>query len=247
MAPKQMSLVLFALVSVCSAKQLKGETGGGKCKDTQHGTYCPKICSKGLNRTGWACGMPWMTCTVHSIQTKSSNGKPQGAYMQKCMQEYCERGECKQKQGKGSFLLALRRSSQKQGWKKWTQSEYKRGPKGNNWPKSPCADATYFCGELCHNLYHPVMTDLGDHPGTENCNSKKCPNDDKCKKDCIANWDTGMRPIFDDFCACEKETGKGKYPQGLLQQTLPEEEAEAIDVGAFIQTSMSSDQKADEL
>jgi len=243
MAPKQMSLVLFALLSLCAAKQLKAKSG--KCQDTQYFTFCPKIVSEGLK--GMSYLSTYMACMAHSIETKSSKGKPQGAYMQKCMQEYCTRGECKQ--GKGSFLLALRRSSQKQGkgWPKWTQNEYTRGPKGNNWPKTPCANATYYCAEICHNLFHPVMSDLGDHPGTENCTKNSCPNDDNCRKDCIANWETGMKPVFDDFCTCETETSKGKYPAGLLQQTLPDEEAEAIDVGAFIQTSMSSDQKADEL
>jgi len=253
MVPKQLPFVLLALLPVCSSKQLKADDSWWStgCQDTQWSTFCPKIVAKGLNRTGMKYGPTYSTCMAHSIQTQSSKGKPQGAYMQKCMQEYCKRGECKTggKGGKGSFLLSLHRGSRKKGEKAgwWSGgSPYMRPPKGNNWPKKPCADANYYCAELCHNLYHPVMSDLGDHPGTQGCSASSCPNDDECKKDCVANWDS-MREIYDDFCACEKEKGKGKYPNGLLEEASAEEEAEAVDVGAFIQTSMSSDQKAEEL
>lgn len=254
MAPKQLCFVLLALLPVCSSEQLEANNtwwgGGGGCQDTSWSTFCPKIVSKGLGRSGWDYSTTYNTCWVHSIETKSSAGKPQGAYMQKCMQEYCTRGECGK--GKGSFLLSVHRGKKKKGGKKGWGSPYMRGPKGNSWPKTPCEDADYYCGELCHNLFHPVMSDLGDHPGTQGCSASKCPNDDKCKKDCLANWDS-MREVYDAFCACEKEKGKGKYPNGLLQEasaeekTPAEEEAESVDVGAFIQTSMLSDQKGDEL
>jgi len=269
MAAKQLPFVLLAVLNVCSAKQLKANHSWGSnvCKDTEWGTFCPRIISKGLGRSGAKYSSTYSTCMAHSINTKSSSGQPQGSYMQKCMQEYCTRGECSNG-GKDSFLLSLHRGSKKWGSKKkkggdkkkkggdkkkkgygWT-GPYMRGPKGNKWPKQPCEDADYYCGELCHNLYHPVLSDLGEHPGTQNCSPSKCPNDDECKKDCLANWES-MKVIYDDFCACEKERGSGKYPNGLLEEeeetSAEEEETESVDVGAFIQTSMSSDQKAEEL
>lgn len=214
-------------------------------------------------------------CGAHSIETKNQWNQPQGQYAQKCMQEYCKRGlknggggggggggkGGKGKQAKndkeqkekgrrrrswGWSLLAKRRNVQRHNASWWSYGKYVRPPKGNNDQYKPGGETPqYYCAELCHNMYHPVMGNgMGQHPGTQGCSDNYCPSQDQCNRDCNANWENGMKPIYDDFCACPD----AHYAANLLEAAAEENtvESESVDVGAFIQTSVS-DKKADEL
>lgn len=85
------------------------------------------------------------------------------------------------------------------------------------------------------------------HPGTQGCTYNLCATQDKCKSDCLANWETGMQPIFDEYCECPDATTH-RWATSLLETDAEyhDAEAESVDVGAFIQTS-TSDRKAEEL
>merc|ERR1719343_1665986 len=208
MAPMRMPLLFFVLASFCAAENVTG-----KCKETDWGNYCPRICSEGLGRKMnrphyFEC---MNTCFVHSITTRKNNGKKQGMYMQKCMQEYCSAGECGQgkKWGKKSLLSVGVHRHQTEGVPKHPLSKHEQ-----KHPK--CKKGDFYCSEMCKNLFHPVMSDIGQHPGTKGCKMMpyKCPTQDECIKEC--NWEA-MKPIYEDFCTCEKEIGRKNYPYGLVQ------------------------------
>jgi len=147
-------------------------------------------------------------------------------------------------------LLAKRRVVQQHNasWG-WGGGAYFKPPKGNTDQNKKGAETPgYYCDQLCSNMYHPVMgNQMGQHPGTAGCTTSHCNTQDKCNKDCNDNWEKGMKPIYDDFCACPD----ARYAPNLLEleagtEEHPPAEAESVDVGAFIQTSIS-DKKAEEL
>jgi len=132
----------------------------------------------------------------------------------------------------------------------YPSGKYVKEPKMTSNYKKYLQDGKYYCGELCHNIYHPVIkypgSDMSAHPGTQGCTYNVCANQDKCNEDCNKNWEKKMKPIYDEFCECPSAT-TAKWAKSLLQTGADaKEDVEAVDVGAFIQTSMT-DKKAEEL
>lgn len=235
------------------------------------GSMCKRICQDGLGRSekkSSDCDGGWMplsgACYVHAFATKNPYGVSQGDYMQKCMQEYCiakQNGPCNGNQCGSSSnwnwwsLLSKSRRVKKHGtnnsWGMYPSGKYVREPKMTSNYKKYLQDGKYYCAELCHNTYHPVIkypgSDMQAHPGTWGCTYDRCDTQDKCNKDCNKHWEKKMKPIFDEFCECPGATTK-RYATSLLETGAAEskEEPEPVDVGAFIQTSMS-DKKAEEL
>lgn len=213
------------------------------------GVNCIRLCGEGLGRkSGSAASECKKTCYAHSIETTRartlySAQRQQGKYMQKVMTEYCERGVCKA----GRSLLeavAIKKHEQQEG------AAWGYPAKASGWPKT-CETQTYYCQEVCQNLYHKPTGDLGVHPGSD---SNWKSNQNTCKTDCGKNF-AGLSGLWNEFCTCTKQKGGVRLPEGLLQQS-PEEDAdeaaertgekpmevgeepmdmETEDVGAFIQ------------
>jgi len=128
-------------------------------------------------------------------------------------------------------------------------------PAAGGGSSATCKTQKYYCSKMCRKLFHSITTDAAEHAGTEDCYDQwDCPNYDECLSDCKQNWENGMRPLYDEFCACQADDpltyptfGQSLLEMASKEHTAPQgEEAESVDVGAFIQTSISG-QKEDEL
>eukprot|EP00932_Pfiesteria_piscicida_P015194 SRR837773.27217.p2 GENE.SRR837773.27217~~SRR837773.27217.p2 ORF type:complete len:210 (+),score=90.08 SRR837773.27217:37-630(+) len=184
------------------------------------------------------------SCYAHSIETPheaerwGDTNHQQGKYVQKVMAEYCDRGICGASLAQGAAKVQAHEHKEGAAWspgaKNWVPDP-RAMPSG--WPKT-CEKQSYYCQEICQNLYHKPASSLGEHFGSTDAYWQR--DQEQCKRDCSQNFE-GMTKYWDEWCTCFKGPGGNMHLEnvpGLLQQKEEVQESEAVDVGSFMQLSV---------
>jgi len=213
------------------------------------GVDCTRICREGLGRTEMRMMCSKSDCTdacfAHAIETPHKKegifdtNHQQGKYVQKVMSEYCSRGasgtygllqaSAVEKHEETAGEVAFLEAEQEEAY---SPNTWRGDPRAvtSGWPSGP-ASSTYYCQEICQNIYHKAVTNLGQHPGA---GPNWAMDQSQCGRDCSNNWPS-MRKYWDEWCTCFKSPGGNMHLEtvpGLVQE---KQEIEPVDVGSFMQ------------